>query len=78
MAHADYERTVIQTQKKYFCSMYKKDQIKGIVAIVLFSIIGISFLLFPDGPIPEIISVVSFAIWLIAMFVLNKKFKNDE
>lgn len=56
--------------------MYRKDQIKGIIALVLFGIMGISFLLFPDSAVPEYISIVCLIVWLIAMFLVNKKFKN--
>lgn len=58
--------------------MYRKDQIKGIVAIILFSIIGISFLVFPDSSLPEIISIFCFLMWLVAMYFINKKFNGDK
>jgi len=55
--------------------MYKKDQQKGIIALILFSAIGISYVFF-SKEIAKITAVVGFIIWLIAMYVLNKKSKS--
>ncbi|MEQ8625907.1 MAG: hypothetical protein RJQ00_01155 [Vicingaceae bacterium] len=52
--------------------MYKKDQQKGIIALILFGAIGMSYLFFSEK-VAKIAAVVGFAIWLIAMYVLNKK-----
>ncbi len=54
--------------------MYRKDQIKGIVAIILFASIGISYALF-DKEIAKIVAVIGLVIWLSTMYILNKKKK---
>lgn len=58
--------------------MYRKDQIKGIIAIILFGIIGLSFWLFPDSSVPEYISIAAFLLWLLAMMLVNRKFEKKE
>ena len=55
--------------------MYKKDQQKGIIALILFGAIGISYVLFSEK-LAKIAAVAGFVIWLIAMYVLNKKSKS--
>jgi len=58
----------------YFCKMYKKDQIKGLVAIILFSIIGVTYFLSDSKDLLLTISIVAFIIWLISLYVLNRRF----
>ncbi len=56
--------------------MYKKDQQKGIIALILFGSIGLTYALF-DKSTAKVVAVISIVIWLISMFMLNKKNKED-
>ena len=56
--------------------MYKKDQQKGIIAIILFGAIGISYFFFSEE-IAKGTAVAGIIIWLIAMFLLNRRNKSD-
>ncbi|NBG66293.1 hypothetical protein [Acidiluteibacter ferrifornacis] len=59
--------------------MYRKDQLKGIVAIILFGLIGISFFIFGDeSTITRYVAIISFAIWLISIYFINKKFEKKD
>lgn len=53
--------------------MYKKDQVKGIIALILFGIIGISYYFFKDGDETLTISIICLLAWLLIMYVLNKR-----
>ncbi|MEX2379279.1 MAG: hypothetical protein WD530_00935 [Vicingaceae bacterium] len=53
--------------------MYRKDQIKGIIAIILFGIIGLTYLLTKDDDIAVIVSSIAFVVWLISMYILNRR-----
>ncbi|MCB0803854.1 MAG: hypothetical protein HND54_10110 [Bacteroidetes bacterium] len=56
--------------------MYRKDQIKGIIALVLFGCIAIAYFFFENEEIAKTASIIGIALWLISMYFLNKKFKN--
>lgn len=59
--------------------MYRKDQVKGIVAVILFGIIGISFFVFGDeSPITKYIALGAFLVWLVSIYVIGKKFEDKE
>jgi hypothetical protein len=59
--------------------MYRKDQVKGIVAIILFGIIGISFFVFGDeSSITKYITLISCGAWLVSMYFVNKKFEKKD
>jgi hypothetical protein len=53
--------------------MYRKDQIKGIVALILFACIGISYFFFQNGDVTKTISIIGIVIWLGLMYFLNRK-----
>lgn len=53
--------------------MYRKDQIKGIIALILFGIIGISYYFFEESDITVTISIVCLFLWLLSMYILNKE-----
>lgn len=53
--------------------MYRKDQIKGIIALVLFACIGISYFFNKNGDITMTVSIISVVIWLVSMYFLNKR-----
>ena len=55
----------------YFRSMYRKDQIKGIVALILFACIGLSYLLF-DKDFAKWVAIVAIVIWLSTIYFLNR------
>lgn len=57
----------------YFRIMYRKDQIKGIVALILFACIGISYYFFKDGDVTKTISIIGIAIWLGLIYFQNKR-----
>ncbi len=62
-----------------FAIMYRKDQLKGIIAIVLFGIIGICFFVFgEDSPILKGVALGGVVAWLVSMVILNRKFKDRE
>lgn len=54
--------------------MYRKDQIKGIIALILFGAIGLTYLLTKDDDIALIVSSLAFIIWLISLYKLNRRF----
>ncbi len=59
--------------------MYRKDQVKGIVAISLFSIIGVSFFVFgDDSPITKYTAMIAFLIWLVSIYIIGKKFDKKD
>jgi hypothetical protein len=53
--------------------MYRKDQIKGIIALILFSAIGLSYLITESEDISLIVSIICLGIWLVGMFILNRR-----
>lgn len=53
--------------------MYRKDQIKGIIALILFGIIALSYWLFEDGDETISVSIAALFAWFISMYFLNKK-----
>jgi hypothetical protein len=53
--------------------MYRKDQIKGIIALLLFSIIGITFWLSGEEDVSLYVSLGAFGIWLVSMYWLNRR-----
>lgn len=53
--------------------MYRKDQKKGIVALILFGIIGVTYYFFDEGDITLTVSIVCLFAWLVTMYVLNKR-----
>jgi len=55
--------------------MYRKDQIKGIIALILFGTIGLSYFLF-DKDVAKWVALVCTIAWLASMYFLNKKFKD--
>ncbi len=55
--------------------MYKKDQIKGIIAIILFSIIGIVYFFSDDSSLLTTVSILAFIIWLVTMITINRRYK---
>ncbi len=59
--------------------MYRKEQIKGIIAIILFGIIGISFFIFGrDSDLLKFVALGCFILWLISMFFVNRKFEKKD
>lgn len=56
--------------------MYKKDQQKGIIAIILFGAIGISYAFFSEA-FAKGVAVGGIIIWLVAMYLLNKRNKSN-
>lgn len=59
--------------------MYRKDQVKGIIAIILFGIIGVSFFVFGDeSPLTKYIALGAFVIWLIATYFIRKNFEKND
>lgn len=59
--------------------MYRKDQIKGIIAVSLFGILGICFFVFgEDNDILKFVALGCCIIWLISMFIVNKKFDKKD
>jgi hypothetical protein len=52
--------------------MYRKDQIKGIVAIILFGVIGISYAILGEE-IAKGAAIAGIIIWFTSMYFLNKK-----
>tara|TARA_R110002072_G_scaffold220291_6_gene377784 strand:- start:1859 stop:2020 length:162 start_codon:yes stop_codon:yes gene_type:complete len=51
--------------------MYRKDQIKGIVALVLFGLIALSYWLF-GKEIAKWVATGGFVVWLATMYFLNR------
>jgi len=59
--------------------MYRKDQVKGIVAIILFGIIGISFFIFgEESDVTRYVAIIACAMWLVSMYFINKKFEKKD
>ncbi|MDB9775209.1 hypothetical protein OAB47_03135 [Vicingaceae bacterium] len=59
--------------------MYRKDQVKGIVAIILFGLIGISFFVFGgDSTITKYTALGGCLVWLVSIYVIGKKFEDKE
>ena len=52
--------------------MYRKDQIKGIVAIILFALIGITYWLTENDDVVVTVSIIALLIWLLSMYFLNR------
>ena len=59
--------------------MYRKDQVKGIVAIVLFGLIGICFFVFgEDSEVTRYVAIIACGMWLVSMYIINKKFEKKD
>jgi len=57
--------------------MYRKDRIKGIVALILFGTIGISYWILGEE-FTKWIAIVAIGVWLMTIYILNRKEKNKE
>lgn len=55
----------------YFRLMFRKDQIKGIIALILFACIGLSYFLFNEE-IAKWVAVAGVIAWLVSMYYLNR------
>lgn len=53
--------------------MYRKDQLKGIIALILFAIIGCVYFFSKDDDLILTVCIIALFIWLVAMYFLNKK-----
>lgn len=62
------------TADRYFSVMLEKDKIKGIIALLVFGGIGLSFWLY-GKEVAKYVAVAGFAIWLTTMYFLNKQGK---
>jgi len=56
--------------------MYRKDQIKGIIALILFACIGLSYFFLGDDA-TKYVTVLAIFIWLGSMYYLNRKSPED-
>ena len=52
--------------------MYREDQIKGTIALILFAAIGLTYWLFEEE-VAKVVAVIALVIWLATMFLINKK-----
>ncbi|MEQ8909942.1 MAG: hypothetical protein RIC95_12160 [Vicingaceae bacterium] len=54
--------------------MYRKDQIKGIIALVLFGALGLCYWFTEDDDVMVTAGIIALLLWLGSMYFLNRRF----